>query len=323
MTVLIISSLEDAHARAVMNELAGQKVAAELLDLSAFPTRLALSMAFEHGARRLELVSLGGARLDLASIRAVWWRRPQPFGVPESLTDPLHRQFALSEATTAFDGLFQALDAFWVNDPTFDAAASHKPYQLALAQQIGLSIPPTLITNSPEEAKDFWRLHDGHVVYKQFRALPMAWRETRRLRAEEIALAENIRLAPVIFQRFVEAVADVRVTVIGDKIFAGSADTGQGGYPVDFRCNPGMRWVHHVLPPKVEDALRALMRRLRLQYGAIDMRLTADGEYVFLEINPAGQFLWIELETGQKIAAALAAHLANAKPTQARKEAPG
>jgi len=56
--------------------------------------------------------------------------------------------------------------------------------------------------------------------------------------------------------------------------------------------------------------LRALMRRLGLVYGAIDLRLTPDGRYVFLEINPAGQFLYVEQQTGQPIAAALAALLA-------------
>jgi len=59
------------------------------------------------------------------------------------------------------------------------------------------------------------------------------------------------------------------------------------------------------------------MRRLGLEYGAIDLRLTPEGQYVFLEINPAGQFLWIELATGQKIADAIAGHLSTAKRTVA------
>jgi len=58
------------------------------------------------------------------------------------------------------------------------------------------------------------------------------------------------------------------------------------------------------------------MRRLGLEYGAIDLRLTPEGQYVFLEINPAGQFLWIEMATGQKIAAALAACLAGPRPAK-------
>ncbi|HEX8894260.1 MAG TPA: hypothetical protein VF783_13095 [Terriglobales bacterium] len=69
------------------------------------------------------------------------------------------------------------------------------------------------------------------------------------------------------------------------------------------------RFEKHVLPSGVENRLLLLMRRMGLEYGAIDLRLTPEGKYVFLEINPAGQFLWIEEATGQKISDAIAAHL--------------
>jgi glutathione synthase/RimK-type ligase-like ATP-grasp enzyme len=309
MTVLILSNASDPHARVVMEAIARQGARAELLDLSEYPARLALSLTFEDGARRFVLSRAGAGRLDLSTIGAVWWRRPQPFQLPPEMKDPGHRRFAVSEASTAFCGLYYSLDAFWVNDPRRDEAAHHKPWQLTVAQHIGLSIPETLMTSNPDDARDFWQRHDGNVIYKQFRATPDAWRETRRLCPEDAALAESIRSAPVIFQRFVEAVADIRVTVIGDEIFAASTDPRKGDYPTDFRFNPELRWEPHTLPDPLQDDLRVLMQRLDLQYGAIDLRLTPDGEYVFLEINPAGQFLWIEMETGQKIAEALAAHL--------------
>jgi len=317
MTVLIISSLDDPHTRFVMEALTSKGIAVELLDLSEFPTQITLSMTFEECAHRFVLNRNGTGRLDLSTINAVWWRRPQPFGLPVTLTDPVHRRFALSEAATAFEGLYQALDAFWVNDPVRDRAAHHKPWQLALAQQIGLPIPITLMTNDPEVARDFWQRHEGNVIYKQFRALPDAWRETRRLRTEETTLAENIKTTPVIFQLYVEAVADIRVTVIGDELFAASTDTRKGEYPVDFRMNLDLPFEAHTLPSSVQDILLLLMRRLGLEYGAIDLRLTPDGQYIFLEINPAGQFLWIELATGQKISESLAAHLARGKRTEA------
>lgn len=310
MTVMIFSSYEDPHALAVMEALRARGSAAELLDLSEFPTKLALSMSFEDGTHRFSLKRAGGGQLDLSTIGAVWWRRPQGFRLPRAISDPVNRRFAMSEAATAFSGLYQAMDALWVNDPVRDEAAHHKPWQLALAQQIGLAIPATLMTNDPEEARDFWRQHEGNVVYKIFRALPEAWRETRRLGSDEAALAESVRVTPVIFQAWVEAVAEIRVTAIGDAFFAASADARGGEYPADFRFNGNLPWERHALPAQIESALRELMRRLGLEYGAIDLRLTPAGEYVFLEINPAGQYLWIELATGMKISEALAAHLA-------------
>ncbi len=310
MTVMILSSYEDPHAHAVMEALRARNTHVELLELSEFPTRLALSMAFEDGTHRFTLKRTGGGRLDLFTIGAVWWRRPQGFRLPDAISDPVHRRFAMSEAATAFSGLYQAMDALWVNDPVRDEAAHHKPWQLALAQQIGMKIPVTLMTNDPEEAREFWREHEGQVIYKIFRALPEAWRETRRLGNDDAALADSVRVTPVIFQAWVEAVAEIRVTAIGEELFAASADARGGEYPVDFRFNGDLRWERHVLPAEVENALRELMRRLGLEYGAIDLRLTPEGEYVFLEINPAGQYLWIELATGMKISKALAARLA-------------
>jgi hypothetical protein len=56
-----------------------------------------------------------------------------------------------------------------------------------------------------------------------------------------------------------------------------------------------------------------LIRRLGLEYGAIDLRLTPDGEYVFFEVDPSGQFLSIEQSSGLPISAAVATHLATGR----------
>ncbi len=305
MTIVVLSNIQDAHAQAVMSALAERGAHAEIVDLSEFPTRLALSLAFDDGRRRLTLRRRGGAGLDLDSVNAIWWRRPQPFRPPAGL-DQTAMQLVLSELATAFQGLYRSLDAFWINDPSRDAAAAHKPFQLALAQTIGLDLPPTLMTNNVEEAKAFWRRHEGEVVYKQFLALPTAWRETRRLKPEDEAHADVVAHAPVIFQRHVPAVADLRVTAVAGELFAAAADVRNGEYPQDVRMNLDVKYEAHELPLEITAKLKELMNRLGLVYGAIDLRLTPEGRYVFLEINPAGQFLYIEQATGQPIAAALA-----------------
>ena len=311
MTVLIVSNLADGHTLAVISELGARGARVELLDLADYPGKLTLTLAFVGGERRFQLRRPGEGQLDLASVRAVWWRRPSEFGPPDTLRDPAHRRLALSEASTAFHGLFAAMDALWINPPALDAAAGHKPYQLTLAQSLGLEIPQTMMTSDPEEAREFWRACDGDVIYKQFIALPDTWSETRRLGEAETKVADAaIRLAPVIFQRHVAAVADLRVTIVGDEVFAAAVDVRDLTYDVDVRMNVHAKHVAHDLPDQVSEKLRALMRRLGLVYGAIDLRLTEDGRYVFLEINPAGQFLYVEQQTGQPITAALAAHLA-------------
>jgi glutathione synthase/RimK-type ligase-like ATP-grasp enzyme len=153
------------------------------------------------------------------------------------------------------------------------------------------------------------------VIYKPFLQTVHAWRETRVLRPAEEVLAEAVRLAPVIFQRYLPAGVDLRITAVGDRLFAAEA-VNAGEYKIDVRFNTAVTYRPHRLPEDVASKLLALQRRLGLEYGAIDMRRTPEGEYVFFEVNPAGQFLYVEEPAGLPIAAALAARLAAAEARQ-------
>jgi glutathione synthase/RimK-type ligase-like ATP-grasp enzyme len=307
--ILIISSPEDPHAQAVMAELDRMGRPHRLLNLAEFPGKLSLTARLDDRRSDFSLTFADGAKIPMDEVTAVWWRRPQAFGFPAEIKDPAHRHFAQSEAGTAFQGMYQASSCLWINNVVRDAAAAHKPWQLKLAREAGLSIPETLITNDPEEARAFWRQHPGEVIYKPFLQTYHAWRETRKIEAEAEALAEAVRLTPVLFQRYVPAVCDLRVTVIGERLFAAAARGEE--YELDIRFNLAAKYRPHELPDEVEQRLFALMRRLGLEYGAVDFRLTPEGEYVFLEVNPAGQFLYIEKATEQPIARALAEHLAH------------
>ena len=315
--ILVSSAPGDGHAEEVLAKRAEQSAPCRLLDLSSFPQHLALTARYPRNRNpRFELRFPDGAIVDLAEVRAVWWRRPQPYRIAAEITDAAMRHFAASETATAAAGIWQATTCLWVNHPVNDAAAAHKPWQLATARSAGLTIPDTLITNDPEEARSFWDAHSGNVVYKPFRQTRAAWRETRMLLPEDVSGIEAVRLAPVLFQELIEGVADLRVTVIGDELFAAAAVLDEAGYSVDIRFNPGIGYQPHTLPDEVFIAIFRLMRALGLEYGAIDLRLTAGGQYVFFEVNPAGQFLYVERSSGQPITAALIAHLLSGKPTR-------
>jgi glutathione synthase/RimK-type ligase-like ATP-grasp enzyme len=274
-----------------------------LLDLSQFPQHMQLSIGYgTESSPRFTLTLPDGRLLNLQDCHVVWWRRPQPFVLHPALTQPTHRQFALGESHEAFTGMWQALDAVWVNHPSKDEVAHRKAYQLKLAQDIGFTIPQTLISNDPAAVSAFIGSRGQKVIYKSFSATEREWRETRLLKAEETALLENVKYAPVIFQEYVEAVYDLRITVVGDTLFPAAIYSQETAYKVDFRMDIAHARIEAVsLPEEVEAKIHALMHRLGLIYGAIDMRLTPDGRYVFLEINPAGQWLFIEERSGQPI----------------------
>jgi glutathione synthase/RimK-type ligase-like ATP-grasp enzyme len=306
--ILVISHAADEHASAVLGELERLGAPALLLDLARFPQEVGLALTYDDGRRTIELTRSDGERVSLDACGAVWWRRPQPFEIAREIRVPSHVAFAYNESQEAFAGLWQVLDAHWINHPSRDEIAARKAYQLRIAQEVGLSIPETLVTNIPERARDFAERHGcANTVYKTFSATPLEWRETRILRPEEVSLLDRVRYAPVIFQEYIPAGADVRVTVVGDALFPAEIDTPSTSYPIDFRMDMENAAITPVdLPAEVERGLRALMARLEIVYGAIDMRRTPAGLHYFLEVNPAGQWLFIEQRTGQAITAALA-----------------
>ena len=310
MTIVVFSEPTDVHAQSVIRELAkAGESDVRLVDLRYVPQRASVTMAFSnaHGSG-FELAIGNGPPVRLDAVQSFWWRRPQTFVLPGGM-DANSQHFALTELSTAFQGLWQCTTGLWINDPVRDSAAAHKPWQLETARDVGLAIPDTLMTTDPEKVRAFWESRRGEVIYKPFLQTFHSWRETRQLKREELALLDSVRLAPVIFQSLVPGAADLRVTIIGDEIFPAAVDIDKMEYKLDVRLNQ-QAYERHQLPADVGAKLLELMRRLGLEYGAIDLRLTPDGEYVFFEVNPAGQFLFVEHACGLPISAALAARLA-------------
>jgi glutathione synthase/RimK-type ligase-like ATP-grasp enzyme len=308
MAILIIATEHDPHTVAVMKEIDGLGGEYVVADLSEFPQQAQLAVGFSCCGDRDLGITLRGRRIDLDTIGSAWWRRPQQPRISADVQGDTHRLFAANETAEALAGLWHALDSYWVNEPRADHVAHRKITQLRVAQEVGLRLPTTLITNDPDEARRFIDAHGyQQVIYKSFSALEQAWRETRRIRAEELELIDSVRYAPVIFQEYVEAIYDVRITIVGDELFPAAIYSQQTGYPTDFRMEMDRATIEPCeLPAEVADRLRRLMARLGLRYGAVDMRLRPDGAHVFLEVNPAGQWLFIEEVTRQPIAASLA-----------------
>lgn len=309
MTVLILAPVTDDHAVAVAGEIDALGGRAEVIDLAWFPEQASLSMRFEScSGCTTAALRHDGRRIPLEDVDAVWVRRPQYPAVAEEMVRPSHRVFAANETHEALGGLWHSLRARWVNEPGADDRAGRKGYQLTAAQEQGLEIPRTLMTNDPDEALRFVDACGYRdVVYKSFSSTNEEWRETRVLKPEEIEMLAQVAHAPVIFQEYVPAEYDLRVTVVDGQLFPAAIHSQQTAYPVDSRIDIGNARVEATtLPDELAELLISYTAALGLTYGAIDLRLTPDGRYVFLEINPAGQFRYIEAATGLPITAAMA-----------------
>jgi len=306
--VIIFSVDQDEHARYVARLLCDRGVPFVVIDTGQFPQGLALG--FEPAdLPRVRVCRAGGQDVGFEDVRSIWLRRPRSPGAGAQVVDRSIRAFVARESEQALMGLWLGLGSLlWVNPPSKDRDAHTKPYQLAMARRVGLSTPKTLVTNDPQAAAAFIEeLTPERTVYKVFTSDSVCWRETRRLRRDELGYLGQLRLAPAIFQEQVDGMLDVRVTVVGSCVFAASIDASRTSYPQDYRIDLEHADVRaHRLPEETADRLLQVCRELALVYAAADFRVTPSGEYVFLELNPAGQWLFIEQSTGLPIGAALA-----------------
>ncbi len=301
--ILLASHLGDAHLGPVLAGLRRRRRRVALLDTGRFPTRgrLELRLGGRH-AERLR-VTAGPGTFEAGEVTAVWWRRTPPCEPDRRIPLASHREFARQETAEALSGLLRCTQALWVNDPGREREAGRKVWQLQLARACGLSVPRTCVTNQPARARAFLaEVAPGRVVFKALDARPETWRETRLVGPEERRLLPLVRQAPVLFQEHVPGV-DLRVTCVGDRLFAAEIDA-RGAE--DFRLVFEQAEVRAArLPRHVGRGLRALLLRLGLRYAAVDLRRTPGGEHLFLEVNPSGQFLFVEERTRQPIAEAL------------------
>lgn len=305
--ILIISFKDNEHVEKVRRHLTRESA---VVDVSWFPASMRLDAQLANESENIRFGLPDGSYINLGQVGAVWNRRIRPLELHQELTDQTARLFAWSECNEALLGSWYSLRCFWMNPPTADEISQRKIRQLQVARSLGLSIPETIVTNDPVVARDFILLHGpGQVIRKAFRNIPQAPRETSLVANEDLAIIDSVRYAPVIFQRFVPANLDLRVTIIESEIFA-AAIRSQPEHKVDYRLHLGSAEVTpYQLPDDVASKLLGLMKAFDLKFGAIDLRVTPQGEHVFLEVNPAGEYLFISERTGQPIPAAIAASL--------------
>jgi hypothetical protein len=311
-SVLIVSSPLDVHGRNVAQELNARGVSAGFLDLNEFGRGASLNHSIGKKQPEPSIRGLDGDTIRIDRVKTVWCRRPNPASIPVSVRDPSDRNFAISEWREAVDGLLFSLDAHFVN-PIVAQRAAVKPKQLSLAQSIGLRIPDTLISNDPAEVSDFIQNHGCRVIHKAMTAPPHFFIGTERWNEDaRPMLLRDLPLAPTIFQEEIFGPADIRATVIGNVIFSARFARSGDRSLVDSRLDMDVPCELCELPVTIKDKLIRLMNKLGLVFGTVDLRVTDDNEYVFLEVNPQGQFLYVEILTGMPITAALAEFLAGA-----------
>ena len=309
-TVLVLSYPEDETAKMVVRHLGSHPVRVVSMDTADFP--MDMEFAGFPGSSRLGTLRTDTETVELDDVVGVLYRRPTQFQMPPGMLDE-HRVFARVEARHGFGGVLTCLDARWVNHPSAIGHGNFNPHQLHVAAAVGLIVPRTLITNSPERAQKFASEIGGPIVYKAF--------EPPKLPDEKVIYTTPvdpnelddpaIHLTAHLFQEQIPKEFDARVTMIGDKCFGVAIHPGSPAARVDFRADyDAVSYAPLTLPVDLPRQLRAYLDRFGLAFGAFDFAVAADGAFHFLECNPNGQWAWIEDETELPMAEAFADYLA-------------
>ncbi|HXG24827.1 MAG TPA: hypothetical protein VNJ09_09750 [Chthonomonadales bacterium] len=324
--VLFVTQPNDATALAVADILRAGGTEVLLFETQKFPLESSLSLHFRGGAERLRLKT-PSFETDFAAVKSVWYRVAVAPDVASHLS-PVDADFARRESTQAVRSLWHLLrDRFWVNDWPSMVTADYKPYQLRVAREVGLEIPRTLISNDPSDVRSFSKSCGNGMIYKTLTTYQLMhftpdrqhFIFTNIVTPEELdRRCEDIALAPGIFQEYLHKRMEYRVTVVGKQLFTAEIDSqGDESSRIDWRRainSTAMPQRASHLPPEIESKVLAFMERLGLAFGCIDLLLTDDGRYVFLEVNPTGQWYWLQERTGMPIAENVASMLDQADP---------
>lgn len=260
-------------------------------------------------------LSVKGCEYDLENtITSIWCRRPGKIyefcsdieKPTEAVQKFVHEQWAIwLEALSLLD------DVFWMNDPSISSKMENKVVQLSLARKVGFNTPKTIITNSADKVRSFFGGEDEKIIVKAMYSPLIEEPEqdyfifTNSLELEDLVDCE-VAICPSIFQERLYPKRDFRVTVIAEKVLAVEVKINESEVcDVDWRkLKSSIHYEKTALPPDISDLCVKYVSESGLSFGAIDL-VEYCGVYYFLEINPSGEWGWLQKQIGLPVAQSL------------------
>lgn len=251
-------------------------------------------------------------------VKSVWWRQPTFLRNTPGRALSVEEQLDRSQWSAVMRGLMLFDQARWFNDPAATYRAESKLYQLRVAHRLGFAVPKTLVTN--DKTAEVPDLLGQKLAVKSVDTVLLSEGSSQHFGYTIVAdwcdcIDGDFHTVPVTCQALLSPKLDLRVTIMGQRLWCTTVQTDQGGIEGDWRLRSRAELVYndHQLPAEIERLCRTLMKVLRLGYGAIDLALSA-GRYWFIEINPTGEWGWLDCD-GRAISKAIAHELSAERPT--------
>lgn len=306
--VLIITNKEDITSDFIIEELKNRKI--EFYRFNTEDLNSACSVNLNFSNDKFCLVDhIIQKEFDLKSFTSVYFRRPKLPIYKINRINTSERQFLRNEAFYTLEGIYKIVnDAFWLNPIYAIREAENKIYQLELAKSIGFTIPDSIVTNIFSEALKFYDNVDGNCVIKPIKSGLIGNDANAKIiftskLTSRPSSKGKIESSPNFLQKEIKKEYDVRVIVVGNKVFT-TLIHSQEKEETQIDWRRGENFLKHtptILPPNINRKCIELLHRLSLRFGAIDFVLDITGNYIFLEINPNGQWAWIEQRTNYAI----------------------
>ena len=291
--ILVFASADDLHALAVIDRLNQDcTVSAHLVESDRLAFQETLSWSDGDGDPAGSLLTAAGGRADVGSCSAAWWRRVyttqrETARLPdEGQQDVLNR--TCSEALLGL--MLSCFSGAWVNDPLRTRTAANKLVQQVAAARAGFRVPKSLVSQEPGRIREFFDALDGRVVVKAVAGSPRVPLLTRHVRPEHLEAPGPIVAMPAVYQELIPGTVHLRINCFGDDVHAVEIRTDA----LDWRADLDVPMSAVDLHTDLRDRVRGVLDDLGLRMGIVDVKVTPDGEPVWLEVNPQGQFLFLQ-----------------------------
>lgn len=304
--ILLITNKTDITTDFIVSSLHRKNVLFYRLNTEEIGLSVQVSLNFQEN-RYVIIDRAKSLVIDLLKITSVYFRRPEINNHFDDLSLG-ERNFVKSEFIFLLEGIYKILNkAFWINTVSSIRNAENKIYQLLIAKSLDLEIPRSIITNVPVEAEQFTLSNETSIIKPIKSGLVEGDREEGVIFTSSVTInkgnAKRVERCPVYLQNLIPKKGDIRVTVVGKKVFSAFIHSQESDETrVDWRkSNVPLQHSHIDLPQLVKQKCVMLTEFLSLNFAAIDFILDTNGNYTFLEVNANGQWAWIERQLNLNI----------------------
>ncbi|UCH95272.1 MAG: MvdC family ATP-grasp ribosomal peptide maturase [Candidatus Aminicenantes bacterium] len=316
-TVLLLTHSKDYYTIDRVERAIGRKGCRPFrFDTDKFPEQVKLSIHLDQGEVVLSLQEEHQQQKFYAKdVYSVWLRKIGTPYIPENM-DPLLRKGCIKESGEVLEIFLKVFDSVrWIDRLDIVREAEDKLYQLRTAHWVGIVTPRTLITNDPQAVQDFYHSLEGNIAAKMLTPLTISMEgntpfvHTSRIEPEDLRHLESLRHSPMVFQEYIPKEYELRIIYVDGQLFTGALHwKNPGETPVDWRTADQeiFKWEHFNAADDFANKIRAFMKQMGLYFGALDVILTPGGQYVFLEVNPTGEWGMLERDLGLNISDAIA-----------------